>query len=277
VGETVAVTPNLDAILAAADPRAYIAGLGEVIDVFDDQGSGCVSYGVAIGGRRWFVKTALTDETVAMLRRAWAFHQDVRHPAIVAPVTYAERGRCAAVCYPWHAGDVLNHGTASRHVRRDDPASPMFRFRAQPVATVERAIDAILDAHIAVAAAGYVAVDFYDGTMLYDPDTATMRLVDLDDYRRAPFTVGADGLSGSPRFFSPEETRPRATITEQTTVFTMGRTGRLLLDAGDREQAFRGTPAQLAVIARATRPDPTDRHPTVAAMVEAWRLADCGA
>jgi len=136
------MTPDLDAILAAADPRAYIAGLGDVIDVFDDQGSGCVSYGIATGGRRWFVKTANTRETVAMLRRARAFHQDVRHPAIVAPVTYADRGGCAAICYPWHAGDVLNHGTASRHIRRDDPASPMFRFRAQPVATVERAIDA---------------------------------------------------------------------------------------------------------------------------------------
>jgi hypothetical protein len=52
-------------------------------------------------------------------------------------------------------------------------------------------------------------------------------------------------------------------------VFTVGRTARLLLDAGDRERAFRGTPAQLAVIARATRPDPTDRYPTVAGMVEA--------
>jgi hypothetical protein len=148
----------------------------------------------------------------------------------------------------------------------------MSRFRAQPVATVERAIDA----NVAVATAGYVAVDFYDGTMLYAPDTATMRLIDLDDYRRAPFAVGADGLSGSQRFFSPEETRLGATITEQTTVFTMGRTARLLLDVGDREQAFRGTPVQLAVIARATRPDPADRYPTVAAMVAAWRLAHCG-
>jgi hypothetical protein len=270
------MTPVLDALLAAADPRAYIAGLSDVIDVFDDQGSGCLSYGVETGGRRWFIKTAFTEETVAMLRRAGAFHQDVRHPAIVAPVAYADRGGCAAICYPWHAGDVLNHGTASRHIPREDPASPMFRFRAQPVATVEQALDAILDAHVAVAAAGYVAVDFYDGTLLYDPDTTTMRLIDLDDYRRAPFTVGAYVLSGSPRFFSPEETRLGATITEQTTVFTMGRTARLLLDAGDRERAFRGTPAQLAVIARATRPDPADRYPTVAAMVEAWRLPHCG-
>jgi serine/threonine-protein kinase len=98
-------------------------------------------------------------------------------------------------------------------------------------------------------------------------------LCDLDEYRPGPFTVEGERLPGSTRYMAPEEHRRGARIDERTTVYNLGRAIRLLLDAGDDERAWRGTPAQLAVVARATCEDPAGRYPAVAALADAWRAA----
>ena len=106
------------------------------------------------------------------------------------------------------------------------------------------AIDAVIDAHLAVVAAGFVAVDLYDGCFLYDPASTTMRLIDLDEYRPGPFVVDVERLPGSGRYMAPEERTRGATIDERTTVFNLGRSIEQLLDHAD---GWRGTPAQRAV------------------------------
>ena len=53
-------------------------------------------------------------------------------------------------------------------------------------------------------------------------------------------------------------------------MYRLGRVARLLLDAGDDESAWRGTQAELDVIAKATRPDPDARHQTVRELVDDW-------
>jgi serine/threonine-protein kinase len=254
------------------DPRERLASLGEVFAAFEDQDSGCLSYGVLVDATRWFVKFAPDATTAAMLRSAARFHAAVRHPVILAPTEFADLGERAAIVYPWTAGAVLYHPTASIRPRRTDPSSPMRAFREQPLRQVTQAIDDIFDAHLAVAAAGFAAVDFYDGCMLYEARSGTMRLIDLDLYRPRPFTVDSP-LPGSLRYLSPEERTPGALIDERTMVFTLGRTALLLMDAGDDEQAFRGTPQQRRILARATTADPAGRYERVAAFVTAWRAA----
>jgi hypothetical protein len=57
-----------DAVLDVAHVPAlelYLDRLGGVFRRFAEQGSGCVSYGVEVAGRRWFVKGAATRGGVA--------------------------------------------------------------------------------------------------------------------------------------------------------------------------------------------------------------------
>ncbi len=80
----------------AAEPAALLDRLGTVFRTFDEQDSGCVSYGLLADGRRWFVKTATTPEGLSSLRRAVALHHSVSHPAVVpwctpSPPTTARR------------------------------------------------------------------------------------------------------------------------------------------------------------------------------------------
>jgi serine/threonine-protein kinase len=245
----------LNLLVIDFDPRSAFA-------VFDQQDSGCVSFGVAKGGRRLFVKTAVNESGRESLRRAATFHGSVKHPAIVRPVDVIDTSAETVLVYPWVEGVVLNSATVTGSDR-----SGLARFQQLPTPDVEAALDVILTAHLAVVAAGFVAVDLYDGCFLYDFDRGAMHLIDLDEYRRGPFTFTEDRLPGSLRYMAPEELRHRATVDERTTVFNLGRTITWLLES---PHGWRGAPTQRAVAERATSHEPADRYATVALLVDAW-------
>jgi serine/threonine-protein kinase len=232
--------------------------------VFDQQDSGCTSYGVVHEGTRLFVKVATTPEAADSLRRAVDFHAAVQHPAIVAPIEVHDGGGIdVRLISTWHDGEVLNAATS-----RGSDRSGLARFRTEPLEVVRRAVATILDAHLAVAAAGFVAVDLYDGCFLWDTATRTMRLIDLNKYRPGPFEVPGDRLPGSLRYLAPEERQHGGRIDERTTVFGLGRTLQHLLDHPD---GWRGTAHERTVIGRATDPDPRRRFASVAELVDAWQ------
>ena len=250
------------AVAAVPAVEPYLRTVGEVFRSFREQDSGCVSYGVQLpDGERWFVKEATTAAAQNSLDRAWTFHQAVRHPVIVPQlhrIAVADSGRTAVVM-PWRHGESL-YGPARA------------RFHALPLASVLRAVDRVLDAHLAVEAAGMVAVDLYDGAFLYDFGADTLHLVDLDEYRPGPFVLDADRLPGSARFMAPEEWYRGSAIDIRTTVYALGRSAHLLLDGGER-RAWRGTAGQLAVLERATRTDPAERFAGVREFTDSWRAA----
>ena len=66
------------------------------------------------------------------------------------------------------------------------------------IATVSLSGD-LSDKLQAIAAAGFVSCDLYDGCFLYDFARSSMRLVDLDEYRPGPFRVGPTRLPGITR------------------------------------------------------------------------------
>lgn len=249
----------------------YLEDVGSTFRAFRDQDSGCQSYGVAVGDERWFVKGATTPLAASSLRRAVDVHGAVQHSAIVPLRHHFQLRDGLALVYPWAEGEVLYHPTTHVHGGRAAPDSPMARFRRLPVADVLRALDEVLDAHLAVEQAGLVAVDLYDGCFLYDFEAHRMVLCDLDEYRLGPFILEDERLPGSRRYMAPEEFIRGSTIDFRTTVFVLGRALRLLLDAGDEERAWRGSPAQLAVIRRATADTPAHRYGSVEALTQAWR------
>lgn len=245
---------------------------GVVFRVFDQQDSGCVSYGLALAGQRVFVKTATTPAAAESLDSALRLHRSVQHPVIVPLLQAVQAADSPVLVYPWCDGEVLHHSTVNGGHDRTAPDHPWARFRKLPVPRIEAVVEDLLDAHRAVTATGFVAVDFYDGSMMYDFEQHTLRLIDLDEYHPGEFTAH-ERLPGSRRFMSPEEYGGGSLIDERTTVYVLGRAARLLLDAGDREAAWRGSEVQLEVVTRATEPDPCRRFATVADLQDSWRDA----
>jgi serine/threonine-protein kinase len=258
-----------------SDPETFLATLGEVFATFGPrtQDSGNVSYGVRVAGQGYFVKTAgRVDDPippldhaarVALLRTAIDIARSCPHRACPTLHHVIESPAGPLLVYEWFTGELV--GISSE--RRSDPASPYARFRALPAAQLAAALDTIYDLHAALAGAGWIAVDFYDGCLMYDFATSELRVIDLDMYRRGPFINTMGRMFGSTRFMAPEEFTLGAPIDERTTVFNLGRAAFVALGEPD---AFRGSPAQLAVATRACDPDSARRFDSVAELRSAW-------
>ena len=238
---------------------------GEVFTNFDSQDSGNVSYGVRAGERRYFVKTAgRVDEPehaarVALLRNAVLIAGSCTHRALPALDHVIESEAGPLLVYDWFDGELLGVPSA----RRDDPTSSFARFRALPAPTIATALTTIYELHVQLAHAGWIAVDFYDGCLMYDFSSQELRVIDLDMYSRGPFTNTMGRMFGSTRFMAPEEFELGAQVDERTTVFNLGRAALVFL--GER-----GTATQLAAATRACSPDPSERFATVEDFLAAW-------
>lgn len=255
------------------DLSSWLDAVGETFATIEFHDSGCTSYGVRIDGENWFVKAAF-DEQRDQLHGAIRVHATLQHPAIVPMESnFVLLGDGTAVVYPWIRGESLNDPFAPGALHRDDPHSALNRLRALPYADAVAAFDVVLDAHVAAEDEDLVAVDFYDGCLMYDFERRAIRLVDLDLYS-PPYFLDRDQQFGSTRFMAPEEFVRGAAIDFRTTVYTLGRTGfQLLGEPGGEEDTFRGSDAQSAVLQQAAAIRPADRFPTVAALVSAWREA----
>lgn len=70
---------------------------------------------------------------------------------------------------------------------------------------------------------GYVAVDFYDGSIMYDFSTDNTTICDIDFFKKVPVinNKGTDWF-GTKRLKAPEEYMKGSAIDEQTNIFTLG-------------------------------------------------------
>jgi len=263
-------------------PGEYLRAVGTIFAEFgtNTQDSGNVSYGVQAGAERYFVKTAgMTDDPrplldhagrVALLRNAARISASVSHPVLSKLLGAIESPEGPMLVTSWLDGELLG----VPRERRDDPASAFQRFRSLPALTVQACLDAVFDLHAALSRAGWVACDFYDGSLLYDFTAGRLWVVDLDMYHEGPFTNDRGRMFGSTRFMAPEEFERGALIDEQTTVFVMGRTALVFLSDGTLDPTqFRGPRALFDVVARACAPDRADRFASMASFYGAWRAA----
>jgi serine/threonine protein kinase, bacterial len=167
----------------------FLSSLGEVFVVHRGHDSGNTSYGVRIGAHAWFVKHAEDDEPIRHLESAIVFHAAVQHPAIIPLVGWFHTSTGLAIVYEFRDGLIVNDPLAPGALPRQHPDSTYARFRRLPVDEIIRALDTVFDAHVAVASAGFVAVDFYDGAIIYDFENQQVHVCDLDSYRPGPYRL----------------------------------------------------------------------------------------
>ena len=253
-------------------PDEWVRSIGDVFATFDarTQDSGNVSYGVSVGGDRYFIKTAGASdgsepylsfsEMVDLLRNAVRISRSVTHPALPRLHAVVESSEGPMLIYDWACGELV----------RTVPE----RIRQLPVSEVVDLLGTVFDVHAILAAVGWIAVDFYDGSMIYHFERRDLRLVDIDHYRHGPFTNQMGRMFGSSRFMAPEEFEAGAAIDQQTNVFTMGRTVAVLLSDGTLgREPFRGNDAQYEIVVRACNADRDHRHRSLGDFPASWLAA----
>ncbi len=157
--------------------------------------------------------------------------------------------------YPFVSGETLGSDEA-----RD-------KFYALPEPERRAALSLILTALAKIADTGWILVDFYEGNLIYDYENKKIWLFDWDLCIKAEsFTLATNRNWGSSRLMAPEEFQKGAQIDGQTNVFNLARLA--LLSLGDD-----ATAAEKAALARATSPEKSLRHGSVAAFVAALGLS----
>ena len=98
------------------------------------------------------------------------------------------------------------------------------RFMQLPVNDRLAVFSDILSFLECVASHNYVAIDFYDGSIMYNFVNGKTTICDIDLFRKQPCVNDMGRMWGSSRFQSPEEYQLGAAIDEVTNVYTLGAT-----------------------------------------------------
>ncbi|AEI43664.1 serine/threonine protein kinase [Paenibacillus mucilaginosus] len=272
------VTHELDEVtfeLQEAHDFGWLKELGQVFAVFDRQDSGNICFGVRSQGEKLFVKYAgarpvlfsgEAREAVTRLKEVSLLYPKLAHPSLVKWIGEMELPSGYAAVFRWEEGESLRGAEAHA------------RFRRLPLEEKLAALGRIFDFHDHVEARGYVAVDFYDGSLLYDFEGGGLTICDIDVYQQSPYVNPMGRLWGSSRFMSPEEFVLGVEIDGRSNVFTMGATAFALAGGGvDRSpDLWEAGEALYEVALRAVQADRSLRYPSVLAFRTAWDRAAKG-
>ncbi|WP_394218769.1 serine/threonine protein kinase [Halobacillus trueperi] len=261
----------------------WLEEMGRVFCVFDEQDSGNISFGVENEQGKFFVKyagarpmdfTGDPDDAVERLKTAIPVYEQLDHPSLIKLMDhFALRDGYAAV-FDWAEGECLHsHWSHGGPAKYTDPTSPYYRFRKLDVTKRLEALETIFSFHAFVEERGFVAVDFYDGSILYDFNHDVMTICDIDFFRKSP-TVNDIGEEfwGADRSKSPEEYDLGAVIDEQTHVYTMGAIAFGLL-GGETDHSFSRWEAGeglYGVVKKAVNQNRSERYENVRAFMKAW-------
>ncbi len=211
---------------------SFLSEYGKVFCVFDANDSGNISFGVEDGRAKYFVKvagaktknyTGDTGRAVISLQQAMPLYVELKHPSLIELLECRDMGNAYVAVFRWATGDCLFDYWNFETYAKEKRLSPMSKFKNLSVAKRLASFQVIFEFLCHVESKGFVAVDFYDGSILYDFSTDETRICDIDFFRKKPAinNMGAD-FWGTKRLKAPEEYVLGASIDAQTNVHTLG-------------------------------------------------------
>ncbi|EMA6342998.1 serine/threonine protein kinase [Bacillus cytotoxicus] len=255
----------------------WLTKLGKVFAVFDEQDSGNLSFGIEQDGIQSFVKFAgakpmnyegKPSDAARCLKQAVPLYQELKHHHLISLKDHFEVNNGYVAIFEWFHGESLRPKLQNQLTL----ASSFERYKQLPIEKRLTSIDCIFNFHVHVEQRNYVAIDFYDGSILYDFKTNTTKICDIDLYAQKPYVNFMGRMWGSSRFMSPEEFELGAQIDEKTNVFNMGAMAFSLLGGGLNRSFAKweaGKPLY-DVACYAVESDRNKRYTSVKAFYEAW-------
>ncbi|GAF65576.1 serine/threonine protein kinase [Bacillus sp. TS-2] len=180
-------------------PFDWLANMGEVFSVFDQQDSGNICFGIEKNGTRKFIKYAgartknyigKPEEAIKRLKNSISIYEDLKHEHLINLLEHFEVCNGYVLVFEWFEGENLHpHWEFPPPYKYIHPDSPFYRFRRLSIERRLKAFKGLLDFHTNVAEKDYVAVDFYDGSILYDFNNHITRICDIDLYKKSLWLI----------------------------------------------------------------------------------------
>ncbi len=260
--------------LAEAFDFSFLSDFGQVFQVFDQQDSGNICFGCTSSKGSYFIKFAgaptlravwTPQQAIERARQSETVYRALAHDSLINCLYAGEIGGGYIQVFPWVEG--LCWGKLYPDQRK--------RFLALSDPVKLKIYDTILHFHQYVLACGWVCLDFYDGSVLYQPETNKTYICDIEFYQRQPFWNLTGHLPGSSRFMSPEERTAGMPIDERSCIFVMGATAFELFGGGmDRTPSlWRLNTKSWQAALQAVQLDRKARYSSLEAYIAAWKAA----
>lgn len=256
--------------MKASFDLSFLQKYGRVFKVFDDQDSGNLCFGIEGNGERLFAKLAgaptvrgcVSSETaIQNLRATVPIYRDLAHPNLIELMGTEESSDFSAMIFRWADGKCMGRQYPEAHAR----------FMALPVEDKMKVFTDICAFLSHVTEKNYTAIDFYDGSVLYDPATKQTTICDIDFFRKQPCVNDMGRMRGSSRFMSPEEYELGADLDEITNVYTLGAMAFALFADSDRSrEAWLLDDCRYAAAQKATNADRNLRHQSIREFIADW-------
>lgn len=264
---------NVPYKLKAPFDMSFIQQYGKVFKIYDDQDSGNICFGAQNCKNRYFIKFAgapteqylgITEDAITRLKTTVPVYQDLAHPYLIKFVKAEEIGGGFAVIFEWADGECMG---------RMYPLSRQ-KFLQMPYSTRLDVFDDILSFHAHVIDKGYIAIDFYDGSIMYDFAAKKTVICDIDFYSKMPCTNNMGRMWGSSRFMSPEEFELGATLDEIANVYLMGATAFALFGDYDRRlERWQLSEKLFKIALKAVSDERNQRQQSIQQFIEEWNEA----
>ena len=167
----------------------WLKNFGDVFCVFDQQDSGNISFGLENNNKKFFVKFAGAKpedfsgnpkDAIDRLINAIPVYKQLEHPQLIKLVDHFHIANGYAAVFEWFEGECLHsHWSFGGKAKYTNPRSPFYRFKNLEIEKRLDSLDTIFAFHVHVESQGFVAVDFYDGSILYDFRTMKRKYVIL--------------------------------------------------------------------------------------------------
>lgn len=211
---------------------SWLNNYGKIFYVIDETGSGCISFGIEKDNKKYFFKIAgaktvkaeiSEEESIKLLKEAVVKYQDIKHDNLIKYVDSFDYNEFFVVIYEFAEGECLfDHWNFDRY-KKTKEITPLMKFKSLSIEKRLNVAEKLFSFFETFIDCGYVAVDFYDSSIMYDFENDEVTFCDIDLFRKVP-TINDLGKEyfGTKRLKAPEENELGATIDELTSEFTLG-------------------------------------------------------
>ena len=224
---------NISYKLREEQDFSWLNDYGTVFSVIDETGSGCISFGVEKDNKKYFFKIAgaktvetevSCEESIRLLKEAVQKYKDIKDDNLIKYIDSFMKNDCFVVIYEYAEGECLfDHWNFDKYKEENIIDTPSYRFKKLSLEKRLNVIEKLFIFFENIVDSNYVAVDFYDSSIIYDFENDNVTFCDIDLFRKIPTKndLGKD-YYGTKRLKAPEENELGAIIDEKTNEFTLG-------------------------------------------------------
>lgn len=224
---------NIEFKLKEYQDFSWVNDYGIVFSVIDETGSGCISFGVQKDNKKYFIKIAgaktveaeiSEQDSIDLLKDAVEKYKNIHHQNLIKYIDSFDINEFFAVIFEYADGECLfDHWNFEKYKNDSTLITPIQKFKKLEISKRLDVVYKLFSFFETFINAGYVAVDFYDSSIIYNFEKDEATFCDIDLFRKIPTKndLGKD-YYGTKRLKAPEENELGATIDELTNEFTLG-------------------------------------------------------